>query len=58
MVIGDLASISSEIDAVESSEKPNEAWKSNAKLSPKALNDVISNVFKNMKQNWPSVSIL
>jgi hypothetical protein len=56
MVIGELATISSEIDAVETSEKSStDAWKANPKLTPKALNDVISNVFKNMKQNWPSI---
>ena len=56
MVIGELASMSAEIDAIETAEKPSEAWKANPKLSPKTLNDVISNVFKNMKQSWPSVS--
>jgi hypothetical protein len=55
MVTGNLAMISSEIDMVETSEKPTEAWKANSKLSPKLLNDVISNAFKNMKQNWPAI---
>uniref|UniRef100_A0AC35FQN4 Conserved oligomeric Golgi complex subunit 3 n=1 Tax=Panagrolaimus sp. PS1159 TaxID=55785 RepID=A0AC35FQN4_9BILA len=55
MVTGNLAMISSEIDMVETSEKPTEAWKANSKLSPKSLNDVISNAFKNMKQNWPAI---
>uniref|UniRef100_A0A7E4W7S3 Conserved oligomeric Golgi complex subunit 3 n=1 Tax=Panagrellus redivivus TaxID=6233 RepID=A0A7E4W7S3_PANRE len=60
MVVGDLATVSTEIDTFEaaasaaSAEAP-VSWKQNPKLQPKALNDVVSNVFKNLKQNWPAI---
>uniref|UniRef100_A0AC34R9E8 Conserved oligomeric Golgi complex subunit 3 n=1 Tax=Panagrolaimus sp. JU765 TaxID=591449 RepID=A0AC34R9E8_9BILA len=54
MVTSGLNPITNEMNIVENS-PDKELWKKNPKLQPKTLNDSVSEVLKNLKQNWPMI---